>query len=157
MDNKFFITSFYLGWHVKMTFLAPDPPARCWSIMSCLDFADGWWWWGKGKCKDWRWLRESYDEGSVSYDHNNTALSLLHTFRVSSLVCSSENREISRMGNCRSKKRRNDVNMAGDGLNQASSNINRRRLRLGGGGGYGDIGNLDYANFMSGQGYPILL
>ena len=57
------------------------------------------------------------------------------------------------MGNCRSKKRRNDVNMAGDGLNQASSNINRRRLRLGGGGGgYGDIGNLDYANFMSGQG-----
>ena len=62
------------------------------------------------------------------------------------------------MGNCRSKKRRNDVNMAGDGLNQASSNINRRRLRLGGGGGggYGDIGNLDYANFMSGQGYGFI-
>ena len=49
------------------------------------------------------------------------------------------------MGNCRSKKRRNDVNM-----NAASSNINRRRLRLGG-GAYGDIGNLDYSNFMSGQ------
>ena len=61
------------------------------------------------------------------------------------------------MGNCRSKKRRNDVNMAGDGLNQASSNINRRRLRLGGrGGGYGDIGNLDYSNFMSGQDYGFI-
>lgn len=55
------------------------------------------------------------------------------------------------MGNCRSKKRRNDVNMAGDSLNPASSNVNRRRLRLGGGGGYGDIGNVDYSNFMSGQ------
>ena len=65
-------------------------------------------------------------------------------------------RYLPRMGNCRSKKRRNDVNMAGDGLNQASSNINRRRLRLGGGGGYGDIGNLDYANFMSGQGYDVI-
>ena len=52
------------------------------------------------------------------------------------------------MGNCRSKKRRNDV---GDSLNPASSNVNRRRLRLGGAGGYGDIGNVDYSNFMSGQ------
>ena len=43
------------------------------------------------------------------------------------------------------------MNMAGDSLNPASSNVNRRRLRLGGGGGYGDIGNVDYSNFMSGQ------
>lgn len=54
------------------------------------------------------------------------------------------------MGNCRSKNKRNYVNMAGGNLNPASSNINRRRLRLGGGGGYGDIGNVDYSNFMSG-------
>ena len=54
------------------------------------------------------------------------------------------------MGNCRSKKRRNDVNMAGDSLNLASSNVNRRRLRVGGVGSYGDIGNVDYSNFMSG-------
>ena len=87
-----------------------------------------------------------YDEGSVMI----TTLSLtthISTFQVSS--CDLENRY--RMGNCRSKNRSNYVNTAGGSLNTASSNVNRRRLRLGGVGGYGDIGNIDYSNFMSGQ------
>ena len=117
------------------------------TIMSCLDFADGWWW-GKGKCRLKMAQREwtEYDEGSVMI----TTLSLtthISTFQVSS--CDLENRY--RMGNCRSKNRSNYVNTAGGSLNTASSNVNRRRLRLGGVGGYGDIGNIDYSNFMSGQ------
>ena len=34
-----------------------------------------------------------YDEGSVSYDHNNAALSL-NIYKLSTLVCDLENRDI---------------------------------------------------------------